>query len=135
MSSEQKTKVLIVDDEKMLLQLYRAKFEQSGYDVYTCTEADDALKVLRYGYKPDVILFDINMPGMSGYDFLKTVKAEKLGAKHNVAIALTNQGHDAERQYTDELGADAHLLKAAFTPAEVVVEVERIMEKGGVEKR
>lgn len=131
----QKTKVLLVDDEKMLLDLYRSKFQENGFDVYACSDADDALKVLRYGYLPDVILFDINMPGMSGYEFLQTVKKEKLGATPNVAIALTNQGHDAEKKFTAELGADAHLLKSNFIPAEIVAHVEEIMKKGRVEKR
>ena len=132
---DQRTKVLLLDDEKMLLELYRQKFEERGFDVYTCSDADDALKVLRYGYKPDVFLLDINMPGMSGYDFLKTVKSEQLGAVPNVAIALTNQGHDAEKRFLAELGADAHILKANFIPAEVITQVEAIMKERGVEKR
>lgn len=131
----QKTKVLLVDDEKLLLDLYRKHFEEGGFDVYTSSDADDALKVLRYGYKPDVILFDINMPGMSGYEFLQVVKKEILGADPHVTIALTNQGHDAEKQYTAELGADAHILKSNYIPAQVVARVEEEMKKAGVEKR
>jgi CheY-like chemotaxis protein len=133
-TDEVHTKVLLVDDEKMLLELYRSKFQESGFDVFACSDADDALKVLRYGYKPDVILFDINMPGMGGYEFLELIKKEKLGAQRHIAVALTNQGHDAEKKYTAELGADAHILKSDFTPAEVVARIGEIMKKAGIER-
>ncbi len=126
---EERMKVLLVDDEKLLLDLYRKKFEEGGYYVYTCSEADDALKVLRYGYKPNVILFDISMPGMSGYEFLQAVRKEQLGGEPHIAIALTNQAHDAEKKYTSELGADAHILKSSYIPAEIVAKVGELLKK------
>lgn len=129
MTEERRTKILLLDDEKMLLTLFRVKFEQQGFDVYTCTDADDALKVLRYGYMPDVILFDITMPGMSGYEFLETVKKEKLGGSPCLMLALTNEGQDGEIKRILELGADGHLMKAAYLPSELVIVVQEMLKK------
>ena len=121
------TKVLMLDDEKFLLDIYKISFEKKGYEVFACLSADDALSALRGGYEPDVILFDITMPdSKSGYEFLETVQKEKL-AKHSLKIALTNEGQDGERARIAELGADAHLMKAKFIPSEIVTAVTEML--------
>lgn len=128
MTDERKPKVLMLDDERFLLEIYKLKFENSGFAVSAFYSADDALDALQKGYDPDVILFDITMPdGMSGYEFLDRVRKEKL-SPHSVKIALTNEGQDGEIARTAELGADAHLLKANFTPAELAGAVAAILE-------
>ncbi len=127
MPDDRKTKVLLLDDEKLLLDIYKIKFEKSGYEVSMYCDADDALRALQSGYKPDVILFDITMPdGRSGYEFIETVKKEKL-AKHCLKIALTNEGQEGEKARTAELGTDAHLLKCNFTPSELVAAVTEML--------
>jgi len=132
MALETRTKVLLVDDEKMLLELYRKKFELNNCDVYTCVDAESALAVLRYGYKPDIILFDITMEGMGGYAFIEAVNKEKLGAAGCLYIALTNEGQEGEIQRVKELGAYEHILKAQYTPAEMVAHVlQKLKEKDG----
>lgn len=115
----QKTKVLILDDEEFLLYMYQIVFEKNGYEVTTCESADDAFGLLRKGYDPDVILFDITMPqGRSGYEFLELLGREGLG-KRSMKIALTNEGQDGEKARLQELGADAHMLKAAYIPSQL----------------
>jgi len=127
MVDERTQRVMMLDDEKFLLGIYKVKFEQRGYEVSSFSSAYDALNALRGGYEPDVMLFDITMPDSpSGYEFLETVQAEKLGTK-SVKIALTNEGQDAEKTRLMELGADAHLLKASFTPGELVEKVSEIV--------
>src|SRR3990167_5056084 len=111
MPNDRKARVLLLDDEKFLVEIYKIKFEKSGYEVSTYYDVDDALKALRKGYEPDVILFDVTMPdSRSGYEFIETVQKEKL-AKHCLKVALTNEGQDGEIARLVELGADAHLLK------------------------
>jgi CheY-like chemotaxis protein len=118
-----KPRVLMLDDEKFLLDLYRIVFERSGYEVTTFDLVDKALSALRSGYAPDVILFDITMPeDKSGYEFLETLNAEGLG-KGAMKIALTNEGQEGEMQRLGELGADAHLLKAAYIPSQLAAVV------------
>ena len=127
MSTDQKTQVMMLDDERFLLDLYKASFEKHGYEVSTYYNAEDALRVLREGALPDVILFDITMPdSRSGYEFVEVVQREKL-APHALKIALTNEGQDAEMMRLRELGADGHLLKAKYIPSEIVANVAEML--------
>ena len=117
----------MLDDEKFLLDMYKMSFEKHGYEVSTLYDVDDALKALRSGYDPDVILFDITMPsGKSGYEFIETIKKEGLNS-HSLKIALTNQGLDGAKERLAELGADAHLLKTKFIPSEIVTTVTEML--------
>jgi len=128
MPSDRKTKVLLLDDEKFLVEIYKIKFEKSGYEVSTYYDVDNALQALRKGYEPDVILFDVTMPdSRSGYEFIETVQKEKL-AKHCLKVALTNEGQDGEIARLVELGADAHLLKTNFIPSEIVTTVTEMLK-------
>ena len=129
MNTEHKTKVLMLDDERFLLEMYKIAFEKGGYEVSMFYDVDGALKALRGGYDPDVILFDITMPeGRSGYEFVETVLQEGL-AKHSVRIALTNEGQDGPKARMAELGTHAHLLKAEYIPSELVTAVNDILKE------
>jgi CheY-like chemotaxis protein len=119
MDPQPKTKVLLLDDERFLLDLYTIVFEKNGYEVTAYNSADDALGAIRTGYDPDIILFDITMPGgKSGYEFLEILGKEGL-AKRSMKIALTNEGQDGEKTRLTELGADGHLLKSAYIPSQL----------------
>jgi DNA-binding response OmpR family regulator len=127
MESPTKKTVLMLDDERFLLDMYRLAFEKAGFAVITCRDADTALTALRSGVRPDAILFDITMPdGKSGFEFLDTIKHEHLatGAR---TIALTNAGADGVITRVVELGADAYLLKSDHLPSQLVADVERIL--------
>ena len=129
MSDEPKTKILLLDDEKFLLFMYKMKFEKAGYEVAAYDDADSALSALREGYDPDVILFDITMPNSrSGYEFIETVRKERL-ARHSLKIALTNEGQDAEKSRLAELGTNAHLLKSNYIPSEIVTTVTSMVQE------
>lgn len=113
-------RVLLLDDEQLLLLLYKTSFEKTGYEVSTFYDVDTALAALRSGNDPDIILFDITMPdSKSGYEFIETVRGEGL-AKRSLKIALTNEGQAGEVSRMGELGADAHILKAKYIPSELV---------------
>lgn len=125
----EKPKVLMLDDERFLLEIYRLAFEKRGYEVTMFMTAWDALGALRGGYEPDVILFDVTIPESdSGFQFIETVTKERL-AKRALKIALTNEGREAAHDRLLELGADAHLIKAQFIPSEIVAEVGAMLEK------
>ena len=122
LASAAKPKVLMVDDDKFLADMYSMKFTQQGYEVQSYLAACDALVSLRGGYRPDVVLFDLVMPECDGFSFLDQMQNEKL-AEGAVKIALTNQSSDAEAARARELGADAFLIKATLLPSEVVSRV------------
>lgn len=128
MAHNSKPKVLLIDDESFLLEIYSIKFLKSGFDVFACKSAEEGFTALNNGYAPDAILFDITMPAQSGYEFLEGLKNIHL-PKHCLKIALTNEGQDGEMGRLAELGADAHLLKAKYTAAEVVEQVRTFLEK------
>ncbi|MBP9757262.1 MAG: response regulator [Candidatus Pacebacteria bacterium] len=129
METETKKQVLLLDDEKLLIEIYKEKLDQSGYDVKCFYSGYDALAALRGGYSPDVMLFDITMPdSMSGYEFLEQVQNEKL-IPDSIKIALTNQGQDGEIGRVMQLGADAHWLKSQLLPSEIVQGVSDLLAK------
>jgi CheY-like chemotaxis protein len=124
MAGETGKSVLLVDDDKFLLDMYSLKFSQEGFNVISCFSVAEALTALRGNAKPDVILFDITMPGQDGFEFLKTVRDEKLGGGARL-IALTNQSNDADRKHAEELGAQKYVVKASMIPSEVVALVKQ----------
>lgn len=130
--SQQKPKVLMLDDEAFLLEMYKLAFEKRGYDVATYYKADNALDLLRAGaYEPDVILFDVTMPdSRSGYEFVEAVTKEGL-AKRAIKVALTNEGRDGAKERLAELGMDAYLQKAQYIPSEIVAEVGKMLAQRG----
>lgn len=124
----EKKKILIVDDDSFLLDMYALKFSQSGYDVMTGLGAEPALEKLKGGYVPDIILLDIVMPGMDGFEFLNKMKAESLAMKA-VKVILSNRGAESDIKRGMELGAAGYIVKASTTPAEVLTQVAAIVTK------
>lgn len=131
MTDEQKTgagTIVVIDDDRFLADMYSMKFMQKGFAVEAYQSARDALAALRGGSKPVAILFDIVMPELDGFEFLRTAKAEKL-AGDATYIALTNQSSDADREQAEKLGADAYIVKASMIPSEVVTAAVQEIEK------
>jgi CheY-like chemotaxis protein len=123
MSDIPQKSVLLVDDDKFLIDMYAMKFTQQGFNVQAALSVQEALNDLRGGFLPDAILFDLVMPENDGFSFISTVEREKLAPKA-IKIALTNQSSDAEREKVIELGADKCVIKASVVPSEVVSIVE-----------
>ena len=111
--------ILLVDDDKFLLDMYGMKFSRSGYTVETCLSANEALTSLRKGFRPDVVLFDLTMPELGGFAFLKMLSDEHL-ADGVLKIVLTNQSDESEKAKAAELGASKYIVKASMIPSEVV---------------
>lgn len=121
--------VLLLDDDKFLLDMYGLKFTNAGFKVHTCLSSDSALGILRGGFPADAVVFDLIMPEHDGFYFLETIRAEKL-VPNAVAVALTNQSTDAEKKRLEDLGCDRYIIKASMIPSEVVETV-----KGEIDKR
>jgi len=118
-TNARKGSILLVDDDKFLLDMYGMKFSKNEYTVETCLSAKEALSSLRKGFKPDVILFDLTMPELDGFAFLKVLSDEHL-AEGVLKIVLTNQGDESEKAKAVELGASKYIVKASMIPSEVV---------------
>jgi CheY-like chemotaxis protein len=120
-----KPKVLIVDDDKFLLNMYSIKFSKNNFEVSSATTGEEALNKIKDGYSPDIILLDIVMPGMDGFEILDTLKKNSI-APNALIIMLTNQGQLADIEKAKSFGISGYIIKATTIPSEVVSEVERI---------
>lgn len=117
--------VLIVEDDTFLSGMYVTKLELEGIDVELASDGQQALSVVQKR-KPDVILLDILMPKMSGFDVLAWLKKNK-ETKDIPVILLTNLGEKEDVQKGLKLGAVDYLIKAHFLPSEVVEKIKRIV--------
>lgn len=126
--TEIKTKILIVDDDKFLLDMYSLKFSKGGYEVNTAFNGEEALAKIKDGYIPDVILSDVIMPVMDGLQFLKTFRELKL-APNATVIVLSNQGQNEDIEAAKKLGIDGYIVKALTIPSEVLEQVD-VIHKG-----
>lgn len=120
MSEKKQIKILLVDDDKFLLDMYSLKFKKSGLDIDVSSTTQGAYEKLNNGEEYDIVLLDIIMPGMDGVELLQKIRVEKL-AKESVIIMLTNQADDYEK--AKSLGVDGYIIKASTVPSEVVEKV------------
>jgi two-component system, OmpR family, response regulator ResD len=115
-------KVLLIDDDTFLLDMYALKFKRFGADPVATNGAEEALDKLADGYVPDVVLCDIIMPKLDGFDFLRAMR-EKKYAPDATVIVLSNQGQETDQEQAAEFKVDDYIIKALLTPSEVVARV------------
>jgi two-component system sensor histidine kinase ChiS len=120
--------IFFIDDDKFLLDMYAVKFSKSGYEVRSATSPDEALKVLKDGFAPDILILDIVMPGMDGLELLERIRKEGLATK-SVVVMLTNQNSPADIARAQKLNVSGYIIKASSIPSEVLEEVAKIYHK------
>ena len=117
--------ILIVDDEKRLVSLVQSYLVQEGYRVVTAYNGKEALSITKKE-KPDLIILDIMMPEMNGYDFMRVHRAE-----HDTPIImLTAKVEDDDKVIGLELGADDYVVKP-FKPRELMARVRNVLRRAG----
>lgn len=122
----EKKKILIVDDDNFLLDMYALKFSQNNYEVYTAPGAKEALEKINGGLKPSVILTDIIMPEMDGFEMLEKIIKENL-SPDSTKIILSNKSEQQDIDRGTELGVSGYIVKANSTPREVIEQVNAIL--------
>jgi CheY-like chemotaxis protein len=120
-------KIIIVDDDDFLINMYATKFGYSNVSVDACKSGDALLEKLNSGIKADLILLDIVMPNMTGIEVLKKMREQKIGEGIPV-VMLTNQNDEKDISEAKKLGVSGYIVKAAATPSEVVNEVISIIK-------
>ncbi len=120
-------KILIVEDEKPLVEVLMAKLKGEGFLVNSAEDGKVGLEMIN-SWKPDLILLDIMMPKMDGYDVL-----EKLNKDNNKTpvIIISNSGQMVEIEKTKKLGAVDHLIKTEFSPDDVLEKVNYFLDNKG----
>lgn len=124
-----KIKLLVVEDDPFLSSLAAGRLQKEGYKVSVAADGTQALKLIAEE-TPDLVLLDIIMPGMNGFEVLKTMKADPAMKDISVVI-FSNLGQDHEIEEGKKLGADDFLVKAKFTLKEVVDKINTLLKKKG----
>ncbi len=117
--------IAIVEDDQSIRDMYRLKFEADGYKVVVASNGKEGL-VLAERSKPDVILLDLMMPEMTGDEMLKAMRKTDWG-KNIKVIILTNVSKDEAYPIVNPLGVSGFVIKAHFTPQEVVESVKKVL--------
>lgn len=125
--SNKKTKILLVEDDNTLTEMYTIKFQEAGHEVIVAKNGTEGLELAKK-HDPDIILLDIILPEMDGFAVLKDLKSESKTKKTPV-ILLSNLGQEADIEKGKKLGAADYMVKANFTPAQVLDKVTAILKK------
>jgi len=124
---EKKLKILFVDDDKTLLEMWRIKFEQNEFTVFLAENGKEGLKQFK-AHNPDILLVDIMMPVMDGFEMLKELRQMQEGAEVPV-LMLTNKDESKDVLQSAKAHVDYYLVKANYTPEELVKKVRRTIKE------
>ncbi|USN87552.1 MAG: response regulator [Candidatus Nomurabacteria bacterium] len=121
-------KILLVDDDLFLRDMYSTKFSSCGHEIETAESSVKVISLLGRGNTYDVALLDMIMPGTNGIELLNIMN-KKFPNQVKYSIFLTNQGQDEDIREATEAGAVGYIIKADSVPSEVVKKVEEIVSK------
>ena len=125
MAKAKPKKVLVVDDEDAVREIYKKEFTMAKFNVVVAADGEEGL-LKAAEETPDLVLLDVMLPKMSGIDVLKALKQNPL-TKEIPVLLLTNLGEETIIKEGFELGADGYLLKVSYTPAQVVEECRKFL--------
>ena len=127
MDNSKKIKILLIEDDPFLLNMYNTKFELEGFLVITANDGEKGSK-LALKEEPDIILLDILLPKKDGFEVLEELKTNNK-TKDIPVILLTNLSQKNEVERGLLLGAIDYLIKAHFMPSEIVTKIKNIVNK------
>lgn len=116
------TKIAIIEDDPVISQMYRMKFEADGFDVQLANNGLIGVELVK-SFKPDIILLDLQMPEMNGVDALEIIRKNE-SSKETPVIILTNLGEEESPKQLQTLGIQSYIVKANLTPRQVVQRVK-----------
>ena len=120
-------KVLVVEDETFLVKIYAVKLKKEGYEVSIANDGEEAVKMATE-LKPDLILLDLILPKMNGFEALERMRATET-LKGTPVIVLSNLGQEEDIKRAEALGADDYLVKANFSIQDIVAKIRATLEK------
>lgn len=119
-------KILIVEDDKFLRELIAQKLIKEGYDIGEAVDGEKGLKSIKEE-KPDLILLDLILPGIDGFEVLAKMKEDPIMAQIPVII-LSNLGQKDDIERGLKMGANDYLIKAHFTPGEIIDKIKAVLK-------
>lgn len=121
-----KNAVILIDDDKMTIDLYSGKLQEEGFNIFSANNGKDGVKLIEL-YKPDLILLDIVMPGGDGFYVLNEIK-KKEETKNIPVIVLTNLSNEEDKKMAKNLGADYYIVKVNYTPSQAAEKIKEILD-------
>lgn len=122
-SAQGSKKVLLVEDDDALAQVYTTRLQAEGFNIRRVPNGEEALAAA-LDFRPDIILLDVMMPKVSGFDVLDILRNTPETANLKI-IMLTALSQDSDRQRAEELGVDDYLVKSQVVIADVVSKIKQ----------
>jgi CheY-like chemotaxis protein len=122
------TKIVVADDDRMFRKAAETTLRRQGYSVVTASDGEEALQLIR-SERPDIIVLDLIMPKLQGFDVLQVLKQDSVTAAIPV-IVLSSLTQEQDKQEALDLGAVAYFNKATFSLGALVKQVESTLTKG-----
>lgn len=119
------TKIAIIEDDPVINQMYRMKFEADGFDVQMAADGHHGVALVE-SFRPDIILLDLQMPHMNGAEALAAIRKTDWGKTIPVLI-LTNLGEEEAPDILKTLNVSSYIVKADYTPKQVVARVKETL--------
>ena len=119
------TKIAIIEDDPVISQMYRMKFEADGFEVQLADNGKRGVALVE-SFQPDIILLDLQMPHMDGTEALTEIRSHDWG-KQTPVIILTNLGEEEAPKELRALGIHSYIVKADLTPRQVVGRVKEAL--------
>ncbi len=119
-------KVLLVEDDSFLGYLFSTSIRESGLELIYVTSGEDALEKMR-SEKPDIVLLDIILPGINGYEVLQRIKAD-FSDMNVPVIMISNLGDQASMNRAKELGATYYFVKSNVLPRDIIQKVREVLK-------
>lgn len=121
-----KKKILLVEDDVFILELLSDKLIKSDFEVNIAKDGEECMDILK-SFKPDVVLLDILLPKIDGFEVLRQMKASPDLSTIPIII-ISNLGQKEEVQRAKDLGADDYIIKANFTTSEIINKIRSILK-------
>jgi len=118
--------ILLIEDDPFLIDIYTTKLKESGFGVAVATDGEQAIIKIKE-LKPDLVILDIVLPEVDGWEILRKIKSE-LKLEDLKVIILSNLGQKEEVEKGINLGAVKYLIKAHYTPSQVVEEIKKVLK-------
>ena len=125
--NDKKIKVLLVEDESMIVDMYKMRLEEEGFEVLVTDRGTEAFEIASKE-KPNIILLDVILPEIDGFSVLQMIKDDSK-TKNIPVMMLTNLGQESDKEKGSQLGAVEYFIKSQHTPADVLAAVKKIVFK------
>lgn len=118
--------ILLVEDDPFVVDIYTTKLKEAGFSIEVAEDGEEALRKVKEK-KPELLILDIVLPNIDGWEFLKKIR-EDFGFEDLKVVVLSNLSQKSEVEKSSKFGVIKYFIKAHFTPSEVVEEIKKILK-------